>query len=72
MELNVPQYKGKAHSKFQALARPIGAVCKIDCSYCYYLGKQQLFDYDKRPEKTMSYELLEKYIKQYNQGQNTP
>tara|TARA_Y100001956_G_scaffold82070_1_gene101616 strand:+ start:785 stop:2029 length:1245 start_codon:yes stop_codon:yes gene_type:complete len=72
MELNVPQYKGKAHSKFQALAKPIGAVCNIDCSYCYYLGKQQLLDYDKRPEKTMSYELLEKYIKQYIQGQNTP
>ncbi|GEA59104.1 anaerobic sulfatase maturase [Vibrio comitans] len=72
MELQVPQYKGKAHSKFQALAKPIGAVCNIDCSYCYYLGKQQLLDYDKREEKKMSFELLEEYIKQYIEGQNTP
>ncbi|GAM64746.1 putative arylsulfatase regulatory protein [Vibrio ishigakensis] len=47
-------------------------MCNIDCSYCYYLGKQQLLDYDKREEKRMSFELLEKYIKQYIEGQNTP
>ncbi|GEM81514.1 anaerobic sulfatase maturase [Vibrio superstes] len=72
MEFQIPQYQGKAHTKFQALAKPIGAVCNIDCSYCYYLGKQQLLDYDKREEKTMTYELLEEYIRQYIQGQNTP
>ncbi|GAM75523.1 putative arylsulfatase regulatory protein [Vibrio ishigakensis] len=47
-------------------------MCNIDCSYCYYLGKQQLLDYDKREEKRMSFDLLEEYIKQYIEGQNTP
>ena len=70
--LSVPQFNGKAHSKIQALAKPIGAVCNIDCTYCYYLGKQELLDYSSKEKPIMSDELLDTYIKQYIEGQNTP
>lgn len=68
----VPQFNKKPHSKFQALAKPIGAVCNIDCSYCYYLDKKTLLDYSPEQKPMMNELLLEKYIKQYIEGQNTP
>ncbi|NUW72071.1 anaerobic sulfatase maturase [Vibrio mediterranei] len=70
--LNVPQYQGQPHAKFQALAKPIGAVCNINCDYCYYLDKKQLLEYPKNRSYKMSDEMLERYIHQYIQGQNTP
>ena len=49
--------------EFQIFAKPVGAVCNLRCSYCYYLCKK-----DQYPEKgspLMSDELLEKYIIQH-------
>ena len=69
--ISAPQFNGKAHSKFQALAKPIGAICNIDCSYCYYLGKQQLLGYSANDKPVMTDAMLENYIKQYIEGQNT-
>ncbi len=71
VSLSVSQFRGKAHSKFQALAKPIGAVCNINCDYCYYLDKQQLLAYPKGEVYQMTDEMLDRYIKQYIQGQNT-
>lgn len=70
--ISAPQFNGKAHSKIQALAKPIGAVCNIDCTYCYYLGKQGLLNYSSRRSPTMDKAALESYIKQYIEAQNTP
>jgi len=28
-----------ASREFQVMAKPAGAVCNLDCSYCYYLDK---------------------------------
>ncbi|KDN28811.1 anaerobic sulfatase maturase [Vibrio fortis] len=70
--ISAPQFNGKAYRKIQALAKPIGAVCNIDCTYCYYLGKQGLLDYSSRSSSIMDSSLLENYIKQYIQAQNTP
>lgn len=70
--LIAPQFNGKAHTKMQALAKPIGAICNIDCSYCYYLGKKELLNYSKSDAEIMSGERLETYIKQYIEAQNTP
>ncbi|WP_086968462.1 anaerobic sulfatase maturase [Vibrio coralliirubri] len=69
--ISAPQFNGKAHSKIQALAKPIGAVCNIDCTYCYYLGKQGLLDYSSRASVSMDKAALERYIKQYIEAQNT-
>lgn len=67
-----PQYNGKASKRMHVMAKPIGAACNIDCTYCYYLSKQDLLEYKKGCSPKMDDELLEAYIKQYIEGQNTP
>ena len=46
---------------FHLLAKPKGAVCNLDCAYCFYLPKQELYGKSKF---TMSDKLLEEYVKQ--------
>ena len=29
-----------ASREFQVMVKPIGAVCNLDCQYCYYLRKK--------------------------------
>lgn len=55
---------------FQIMLKPIGPICNLDCTYCYYLEKSQLF-----PEKTnfkMQEDLLEKFVKEYIEAQDVP
>ena len=33
----------KASREFQIFAKPIGAICNLDCHYCYYLQKELLY-----------------------------
>jgi uncharacterized protein len=49
--------------EFQVFAKPVGPVCNLNCTYCYYLGKKQL--YTKEEKFRMSDDLLEKYIIQH-------
>ena len=52
--------------RFHAMAKPIGAFCNLDCSYCYYLSKEHLA---KGPGAgRMSDEVLELFIQQYIEG----
>ncbi|PLC56792.1 anaerobic sulfatase maturase [Photobacterium carnosum] len=67
-----PQYQGKASKRLHVMAKPIGAVCNIDCTYCYYLSKEDLLDYKKGCSPQMDDATLETYIQQYIEGQNTP
>ena len=48
--------------EFQLFVKPVGALCNLGCTYCYYLEKQDLYT-DKEPQ--MSDELLERYIIQH-------
>ncbi|GAB2649256.1 anaerobic sulfatase maturase [Vibrio panuliri] len=66
-----PQFNGKASKRLHVMAKPIGAACNIDCTYCYYLSKQDLLEYKKGCSPVMSDETLETYIRQYIAGQNT-
>jgi len=52
-----------ASREFQIFAKPIGAICNLDCRYCYYLKKQHL--YPKGDRFRMSDDLLEEYIVQH-------
>ena len=55
---------------FQVFVKPVGAVCNLDCQYCYYLEKQQLY-----PEKQgfrMPDDLLEEYIIQHIRASSGP
>ena len=50
----------KASFEFQVFAKPAGAICNLDCHYCYYLQKELL--YPETESFRMSYDLLEDYI----------
>ena len=52
-----------ATREFQILTKPIGAVCNLDCRYCYYLSKKEL--YPGMESYRMPDDLLESYIVQH-------
>jgi uncharacterized protein len=52
----------RASREFQIFVKPIGPVCNLSCSYCYYLRKEQL--YPKAEQFRMPDEILEEYIEQ--------
>ena len=52
----------KASREFQIFAKPIGAICNLDCHYCYYLQKESL--YPQTQSFRMPEALLEEYIVQ--------
>jgi uncharacterized protein len=50
------------------MVKPTGALCNLDCTYCYYLSKQELLG--KPQNWRISDEVLETFIRQYFEGQN--
>jgi uncharacterized protein len=51
-----------ASREFQIFAKPAGALCNLDCRYCYYLDKQRLYPLS---ESRMADDVLETYIAQH-------
>ena len=56
------------NSRFHVMAKPTGPLCNLNCSYCFYLHKQNLLE--KSNHWRMSDDVLERFIRQYIQGQN--
>ena len=54
---------------FHLLAKPSGATCNIDCTYCFFLSKEALYPNEK---SRMSEETLEAYIRQLLESHLTP
>jgi uncharacterized protein len=54
---------------FHVMTKPRGAICNLDCKYCYFLKKEQLF-----PESSfrMSDEVLDLFTRQYIEAQRVP
>ena len=50
-----------APAAFHLLAKPTGAVCNLDCSYCFFLSKEMLYPGSRF---RMADELLETYLRQ--------
>lgn len=46
------------------MAKPVGSVCNLNCSYCYYLEKENL--YAGRKSLHMSDETLESSILRFS------
>ena len=46
---------------FHLLTKPTGAVCNLDCAYCFFLSKEMLYP---GSDFRMTDELLETYIRQ--------
>src|ERR1017187_8261001 len=66
---NSPSIKTELPTCFHVLAKPTGAVCNLDCKYCFFLSKQALYpDSDFR----MADDLLEIYIRQLLDSQKAP
>lgn len=55
---------------FHVMAKPVGPICNLDCTYCYYLEKEKLFP--KGENFRMKPEVLESYIRQYIESQSSP
>lgn len=59
-----------ASREFQVFVKPVGALCNLNCRYCYYLKKQHL--YPKGERFRMSEDLLETYIAQHIEAAPKP
>src|SRR5881397_166792 len=46
---------------FHLLAKPTGAVCNLDCAYCFFLSKEMLYPGSRF---RMADDLLETYVRQ--------
>ncbi|MFZ0687509.1 MAG: anaerobic sulfatase-maturation protein [Terriglobales bacterium] len=57
-------------SGFQIMAKPNGSVCNLNCEYCYYLEKENL--YPNTSSFKMSDEVLEHFVRQYIRSQQAP
>ncbi len=55
---------------FHIIAKPIGPICNLNCSYCFYLEKEKLYP-DHRHWR-MSDEVLESFVRQYIQANEVP
>jgi uncharacterized protein len=56
-----------ARAAFHLLAKPTGAICNLDCKYCFFLAKEMLYPGSKF---RMADELLETYIRQLLESQH--
>lgn len=64
----MPVFRGKPVRRMHVMVKPTGAHCNLDCTYCYYLSKQELLG---KPESwRISDDLLEEFIRQYFESQN--
>ena len=46
---------------FHLLAKPTGAICNLDCEYCFFLSKEMLYPGSRF---RMAEDLLETYLQQ--------
>ena len=54
---------------FHVMAKPRGAICNLDCSYCYYLDKKELYPGSRF---RMGDAVLESFVSQYIGAQQVP
>lgn len=54
---------GLAASPFWVMAKPMGPRCNLDCTYCYYLKKVELYPQENRFR--MPPDVLETFIRDY-------
>ena len=54
---------------FHIMAKPRGAICNLDCKYCYFLSKEMMYPGSRF---RMADELLETFTHQYINSQQVP
>ncbi|HCD0607972.1 TPA: anaerobic sulfatase maturase [Salmonella enterica subsp. enterica serovar Infantis] len=56
---------------FQLMAKPSGSVCNINCTYCFYLEKVNLYP-ERKSHWKMTQATLENYVRQNIESQRAP
>jgi uncharacterized protein len=64
--LTIPK---NAPPAYHLLTKPTGAICNLDCTYCFFLSKEMLYPGSRF---RMADELLETYIKQLLESHRVP
>ena len=54
---------------FNLMMKPAGSLCNLDCHYCYYLDKAEIYG---GHEPKMSYDMLETTIREYIKANEVP
>src|SRR5579859_4129145 len=54
---------------FHVLAKPTGAICNLDCAYCFFLSKEALYP---GSSFRMSDQVMESYLRQTIEAHHTP
>jgi uncharacterized protein len=67
--MSLPTMPAQARTPFHLLAKPTGAICNLDCKYCFFLSKEMLYPGSRFQ---MADELLETYIRQLLESQPGP
>ncbi|MGB3715072.1 MAG: anaerobic sulfatase maturase [Candidatus Promineifilaceae bacterium] len=68
--MNLPTSRpDQAPPYFHVLAKPTGAICNLDCKYCFFLSKEAL--YPGSPFR-MTDDVMEAYVKQIIESQQAP
>src|SRR5450631_2896192 len=57
-----------APPRFHVMAKPTGAMCNLECSYCFFLDKEMLYPGSRF---RMTDEVLENFIKQLIEDHRT-
>ena len=65
----MPTRPALAPTQFHLLAKPTGAICNLDCKYCFFLSKELLYPGSRF---RMADELLDTYIRQLIESQPGP
>jgi uncharacterized protein len=72
---SIPNEKGPAFTPspqsppaFHLLAKPTGAICNLDCAYCFFLEKEQLYPGSRF---RMGEDMLERYVRQLIEAHRT-
>ena len=61
---HAPQMLGaRAPRRFHVMAKPAGSTCNLDCTYCFYLGKQVL--HGGPGAGRMDDDVLERFVRDY-------
>jgi uncharacterized protein len=67
--MTMPSFPATAPPGFHLLAKPTGAVCNLDCTYCFFLSKEALYP---GSSFRMTDETLEAYLTQLFEAHRTP
>ena len=64
---SLPPLPPGRHYRYHVMVKPAGALCNLDCPYCFYLHKTDLLAHERNAR--IDDRLLETHIRQYIEAQ---